>query len=94
MNDTKDWLIKRQKQLVDASEVAYDELIKVLETPIPTSGENALGSEKHKLAVEAKKSAFEIAQSILKGIDEINQIIDAGGRQISGPTNRAERKAS
>ena len=59
-----------KQEIIDASKIAVDELIKVLKEPILDAEKEDIGAEKLKNAVAAKRLAMEDAFAILTRIDE------------------------
>lgn len=60
----------KKNRLLSAAEKGVDELIKVLEEPIITKGEEDLSADKMKNAAQAKKLAFLDAIEMLQKIQQ------------------------
>jgi hypothetical protein len=69
-------LKSKQGRILDAAELAVDELIKVLKEPIIRNAEEDITADKMKNAASAKKLAFLDAMEILDKIQEIRDRAD------------------
>jgi hypothetical protein len=69
-------LKQKQSRILDAAELAVDELIKVLKEPIIRNAEEDITADKMKNAASAKKLAFLDAMEILDKIQEIRDRAD------------------
>lgn len=69
-------LKSKQGRILDAAELAVDELIKVLKEPIIRNAEEDITADKMKNAASAKKLAFLDAMEILDKIQEIRDRVD------------------
>ena len=91
-------LIDKKKRVLKAAEKGVDELIKVLEEPIVTHGEEDLSADKMKNAASAKRLAFEDAIAMLAKIEEEQLRIEESGKEVvvafSGVEGRAKKQGS
>lgn len=91
-------LIDKKRRVLKAAEKGVDELIKVLEEPIVTHGEEDLSADKMKNAASAKRLAFEDAIAMLTKIEEEQTRIDEAGREMpvsfSGVEGRVKKQGN
>jgi hypothetical protein len=79
-------LKSKQGRILDAAELAVDELIKVLKEPIIRNAEEDITADKMKNAASAKKLAFLDAMEILDKIQEIRDRVDEDTTNIPDTT--------
>jgi hypothetical protein len=91
-------LIDKKRRVLRAAEKGVDELIKVLEEPIVTHGEEDLSADKMKNAASAKRLAFEDAMSMIEQIEKeqlrIDEIGKESGPSFSGVEGRAKKSGN
>jgi hypothetical protein len=86
-------LIDKKRRVLKAAEKGVDELIKVLEEPIVTHGEEDLSADKMKNAASAKRLAFEDAIAMLTKIEEEQTRIDEIGKEVPASFSGVEGRA-
>ena len=85
----------KKKRLLAATEKGIDELIKVIESPIITHGEDDLSADKMKNAAAAKRLAFEDALEMLRKVEEERNNMEQGTVAVieAGKSGFAESRA-
>ena len=85
----------KKKRLLAATEKGIDELIKVIESPIITHGEDDLSADKMKNAAAAKRLAFEDALEMLRKVEEERNNMKQGTVAVieAGKSGFAESRA-